>query len=490
MKKTIYLSIIFLILLITIFLIFFAGFIKISDKRIFYIGSKEKALKEFFEKEKYEIINDYKNKYKDDYLYYFVKDIVQSDYPYLNLKEKKYDFDWKDLSDFYIDKIKNTDNEDKKMYLLNEMISFLNDSNIKIDSNHDNFYNLTLPIKLKEFGNDIKIETYNIHAIEFQDNIQIGDTLLKIDDIPIDEIIQEISSKTYYGKVKNGKDLILKKIFNLYNFYIKDEKYDSSTLTLKDSEQNEYTISQKYNPNDIYFKNNSFMINEYAYNSTKNNFEIFDKDIGYLKIGSFEDENFEKFIQNIELERTKGLIIDIRGNSEKSNEKNMFLLLSKFMNTNDEFLYKRIKNSEFLHIFGRNSNDYPNYIEFNGEFYPDIKLNYEPSNNKYDNPVILIIDNINYNSSDLFIYYFKNNSIGKVIGRNTIMNIGKTFDIKFDDIILKFPYLMYLNHYKEILEEYEIKPDIYIPYTDNEVRGEDIIYETSFNLILASIEQK
>ncbi|WP_185956451.1 S41 family peptidase [Changchengzhania lutea] len=180
------------------------------------------------------------------------------------------------------------------------------------------------------------------------------------------------------------------------------------------------------------------------------------KDIAYLSFNAFNPANLDHVLSNLEkVEKSKGLIIDLRGNDGGSIEA-MKLLLGRFVSERRKY------------------GTYINRNEQNEDFI-------EPIGSKYQGKVAILIDEMSISGAENMagiIQYFK---IGKIIGNQTPgqMLWGNGYLIN-DSIALVIPIYKfeYPNGFNP--ENNGITPDIAI-----EMKREDLLKDKDTQLLKA-----
>lgn len=479
MKKVLIFSII--IALMIIFLGFAFGFFGITehfDKKIFYIGNPETAIKNHMQKEYNEIIDKYNTEYKNDRLSFFnfFIDTIEKSYVFLNEKEKNQNFSFEELKDFYRNKVSLAKNKENFNYLIFELQSILNDPNLKVNGIMEDIK--TIPINF-EFNGNLIIKSYNVdyfleNSIPF--DIKEGLILKEIDGESAKEIINKVKNLTFY---KNLNSKSFSRIFfsSYYNYFRKDENY--SELVFTDGKK-DYTININYEKFEDFYNNGNF-ITEKREDVKGMESKIIGGNIGYLKIDSFDFVNFQdtlkKEIEKIKL--TDILIVDLR-NISGENFQNIKYFIS-FFEENKIFGYKKQNINHYLSVIS------DKYIKQNNEL---IKFETGEAPIKYDKDVVFIFDETHNNHKNLLLSYFESFDYAHFIGEEYILHSSESLFVKTPwNYNFVIPYMQYYNENKELIEGEDFKPDVEVPFVNTQIFGEDFYLETAYNYALTLINK-
>lgn len=377
-----------------------------------------------------------------------------------NVNEHFYDpgfngIDWDKKYKDYKTKIEDCQNTDTLFSLLNKMLFELNSSHCGVGllSELDKvispyiFSNGEIGIDIRILENQMVITKVLKNSAAEIANIKVGFIIEKIDGLSISEIEKLVKFKPPFNGRNKRFHLtaeIIRHIYGQPGTAVKldflDENSTSNSETLTRTERlNSIALGGGLPP--AYLMSQGFFISD---------------DIAYLTFNAFNPANLEHVLSNLhKVNRSKGLIIDLRGNDGGSIEV-MKLLLGRFVP-------ERIKYGTYI-----------NRNERNEDFI-------EPIGSKYQGNVVLLVDEMSISGAENMagiIQYFK---IGKIIGSQTPgqMLWGNGYLIN-DSIALAIPiYKMeYPNGFNP--ENNGITPDI-----EMELNREDLLIGKDAQLLKA-----
>ena len=192
-----------------------------------------------------------------------------------------------------------------------------------------------------------------------------------------------------------------------------------------------------------------------------------DKDIGYIQISSFiSNSTPNEFLEALEnTDETKGLIIDLRGNTGG--------LLANAVFISNLFIQK----GRLVSIVGRNGYRY------------DVMA--QDTDVKIDKPIILLVDGTSASASEIFSGAMKDYNKAKILGTKTF---GKGMVQKIipmpNETGLNLTIAKYLTPKGHDINKKGINPDLEINFTLQDIKDKkDVQYETAMNMMEKLIVQ-
>lgn len=212
--------------------------------------------------------------------------IIEYFYPYKYLTDQN----WDSVLAEMIPKFRNVSNVKDYQNTIRELIVKLDDGHAWV--NFSDKWPLYLPVKVTSINNRIVISEYFNDSLANQNNLKIGDVVLKVNQIDIENIINE---KMNYvsGSNKNQKRI------NACNAILRGES-DSVTLTIERAGKVYDVNASRYN-----FKKFKYYKNRKVIKSRE-----IDSDIGYLNMDFIEENDVAKVFKLFKAK--KAIIIDLR----------------------------------------------------------------------------------------------------------------------------------------------------------------------------------
>jgi C-terminal processing protease CtpA/Prc len=153
------------------------------------------------------------------------------------------------------------------------------------------------PVKFARINNEILVASVFDSTL----NLCLGDRVVSKNDISIEELISSVSNN-FIGNKKTRESYAITSI----SYGIENENVTLCIIRNSDTLKIDYTIKNNYTIPSNYIPKNG-------------EFKIFEKKIGYLKINSFDDEIWYKYI-SLKLSNINALIFDVRGNKGGSSD--------------------------------------------------------------------------------------------------------------------------------------------------------------------------
>ncbi|PXY01450.1 hypothetical protein DF185_08165 [Marinifilum breve] len=212
--------------------------------------------------------------------------IIEYFYPYKYLTDQN----WNSVLAEMIPKFRNVSNVKDYQNTIRELIVKLDDGHAWV--NFSDKWPLYLPVKVTSINNRIVISEYFNDSLANQNNLKIGDVVLKVNQIDIENIINE---KMNYvsGSNKNQKRI------NACNAILRGES-DSVTLTIERAGKVYDVNASRYNFKKFKYYKNRKVIKSREIHS----------DIGYLNMDFIEENDVAKVFKLFKAK--KAIIIDLR----------------------------------------------------------------------------------------------------------------------------------------------------------------------------------
>lgn len=345
--------------------------------------------------------------------------------------------DWGKKYSKYKPLIENCKNADTLFFLLNEMLFELNSSHCGVGllSKLDNDVSPYL-FKNGDIGLDIRIIKNQIIVTKViqnstSDNVQIqtGFLIEKIDGLSLENIEKKVKYKPPFNERNKTFHLtteVLRRIYGqsetkvIIDFLDENNKSHQVILT-RTKRQNGISLLEGLPT--VYVKSESYFIS---------------KDIAYLTFNAFQPADLNHVLNNYEkVRKSKGLIIDFRGNDGGSIEA-MKLFLGRFVSERKKYV------------------TYINRNEENEDFI-------DPIGNKFKGEIVVLVDEMSISGAENSSLILQQLNIATIIGNQTPGQLlwGNLYQIN-DTISLVIPIykLEYPNGYSP--ENNGITPDIEI----------------------------
>ena len=479
MKKVLIFSIIiFLIIIFLGFAFDLIGFTKHFGENIFYIGNPELAIEKHIDKEYNQIIEKYNKDYKNEKLSFFnfFVDTIEESYTFLQEKESKTGFSFREIKDYYKSKVSLTKSNEEFNYLVFEMQSVLNDPNLRVTGIMEDIKTIPINIEVKNQGlyiNSFNINYFLENTVSF--DIKEGLKIKTIDGESALEVYDKVKNMTFY---ENLDTLEFEKIFfaSYYNYFRKEAGFTEITLT--DSET-DYTLNIEFSSYNENYNMGNFITEERS-NIKGIESKIIGGNVGYLKIDSFDFINFQntlsKEMEKIEL--TDVLIVDMRSVSGE-NMSNLKYFLSFFSN-NSIFGYSKQNVNHHLSIISNKSLEKKEGL---------VPLETLEGQKKYNKEIIFIVDETHNNHKNIALKYFKTLDKAHFIGENYLLHSSDSLYIETPwGYTFLMPYLQYYDINKKLIEGVNFEVDVVIPFVNTQIIGEDFYVETAYNYALTLIK--
>lgn len=415
----------------------------------------------------------------------FLSSSVTEAHAGLEIKEEVYGYCWPEIVKYYSKIALNTDDNDDFIFYCDEMISVLNDGHTWVSFNNNPAIK-SLGIGFEKTEGDFRIKAF-YNGIE-AGRLKLGDKIKAIDGIAIGKLYDSIKQFTIYKDYPEMEIVYDKRFFRSYYFYaMRNNLTDSATVVFENAAGEDYSIDLKWYP--ARYIRNMYGVRISRDKKTGIESKILEGNYGYIKIDQWNPDFIAEF-NNIfrEMKNSSGIIIDIRNNFGGDYTNFGQTILGKFLSEDTTTMYKRFRNSTLYHRYGFMGLHYQSDETYEEPYYPLVPVKLVKENEEiYDNPVVLLVNQKHFSSTDLFILAFHELEIGTIIGRlNRFQLSGQALSInspwnewKFG-ISVMMPYTMNKNLY----EEKHLQVDIEIPLTEAEIYGrEDPILEAALDYL-------
>jgi len=300
---------------------------------------------------------------------------------------------WLVIKKEYEPLIQNCNNNEDLFLTLNKMIFELNSSHCGVGLLSELESNVSPYIfKKGEIGLDIRIIENQIivtnvlkNSSADNANIKLGYKIQNIDGLTLEDINQLVNYKPPFNKRNKRFHLtseVLRKIYGEPKTKVKItflDKYNFLTTVILTRTKRNSKINIGEGLPDAFVQSKSYFIS---------------KDIAYLSFNAFQPNNLDHVLSNLDkVYKSKGLIIDLRGNDGGSIE-GMKLLLGRFISERKKY------------------GTYINRNERNDDFI-------EPITPKYLGKLVLLVDEMSISAAENTAGIIKQFNLGKVIGNQT-----------------------------------------------------------------------
>lgn len=400
-------------------------------------------------------------KLKDDLIY--LKKQLEENHPQL------YTFLDKDKFDSIFD---NALNEiDKKMTIV-EFMRIIKPLVTQIKCGHteiiysENFINeinengKSIPSKVKI----IKNKAYIIENLSDNQDISVGDEILSINSMSMNEIIQEL--KTYFSSdAFNESHKIYKINLNFSFAYNYIESPENFNLQIKKPDNSIIQTSLKAKKNNLLFDEiYSHSIPEFPFE-----FKILNDKIAYLNIYSFMYSDFDKYkafidssFNQIKSNSLTKLIIDLRGNFGGDPYYSSYLL-------------SYVINKPFV------------YFSEYAENYPELSTEMQPNDKVFTGNVKFLTDGACFSTTGHFLSLIKYYKIGEIIGEEpggsfSCNDNSQFFTLPNSQLKVNIARKTFQTNIEGMQIGYQIKPDYeVIPCIQDVLEAKDVQLENAIN---------
>lgn len=392
----------------------------------------------------------------------------------LSFKEKYYGFNWDSIVQYYRDQQITTKNNEVFLFYCDEMLSVLNDGHTW--ASHDK------STHIQSLGIDFSCNEEQFIVNGFYEGVNsgrlnLGDEIVTIDGEPFHDIYERVRSMTIFKHYPKMDDLYRKRFFRSYYFYERSKSLpDSVSFVLRKPDGCEYSLRLRWYP--ARYVRNMYGVRVQRAKKVGMTSKILENNIGYIKIDKWNPDFIGRFNAIFaEMNNTNGIILDIRNNFGGDFTNFGQTVLSKFLPRDTITMYKQFKNSNLYHRYGFAGLHYQEDESSDKVFYPMTPVRLMKSGDTvYGNPVVLLVNQKHFSSTDLFIMAFHELEIGTIVGRlNSFQLLGQPIHIKtpWNDwqcgLSVMIPYSMHKRLYEEVI----IKPDIEVPLTKSEIKREE-----------------
>lgn len=308
--------------------------------------------------------------------------------------------DWDKAFQDYLPLVLESGNTQEYYRVLTKFISLLEDSHTNVYYPKDlrRYVYSKPPMKTKLVDNQVVVT--KVYSQELEKLLQIGDVILEIDNEDVFDYAQKNISP--YQSSSTVQDLKIR----TYTYALLSGDF-SKNIKLK--------INRNGRLLNLEIKRSGYLDIK---QSKKNQFTLIEDDIGYLDIKHFKDKELVSMVKaHIPLlEKTKGLIIDIRENSGGNSlygKQLLSLLTAK--SVNKAYSFSRVNNS-----YSRSRGI--TKVEWSEISTQSVSVNEEYF---YRKPIIILANGETFSAAEDFLYAFKEMNVGYVVGDITAGSSGQ-----------------------------------------------------------------
>ncbi|HUT82637.1 MAG TPA: S41 family peptidase [Candidatus Bathyarchaeia archaeon] len=381
------------------------------------------------------------------------------------------ELNWEKETRSAIPKILATKNIGEYYQILQELVALLNDGHTLILPSKEEMDTLDRPaLELQMIENKIIITRIGDSEEIMGNKIIPGLEIIEINNVSAKDYLNNNILRYYSGGTKHWGEA-----FGLFRF-LEGPKNSKMTIKLKDLDGKIRTVKLTRNSemkNGENFKYNIF--NYYPLVEKK----IIDEEIIYFKLSTFMSEqiveDFNKELDLLDLNKIKGMILDIRSNMG-GNSDNGFNIISRLIDKPIEAA--KWKTRKYL----------PAYRSWGNpeEWFEDSMGMIQPSTEKtYLGPLILLTGNTTFSSAEDFVVPLKFSKRAKIIGEITGGSTGNPVTI-----ILPGGYIFRICSKRDEFPDgtefvgFGIQPDIQVKLTQNDIsENKDVILEKAIEEI-------
>ena len=321
---------------------------------------------------------------------------------------------WKNVKKYYkefIDKI----SMKRDLYtIIDEMLGELNASHLGIWGKRERSHNTNYRTAYfgVSFNKNLEIEYINILS-DVRNKVKYGDKLLSIDDEKISTPVD--MDKALLGKVNKKVDLYFENAGKIENVECKSWR--------------DY--------NNLYRKEETYFNRKKVEKETNSR-------VAYIYIRSMGNEDLIKFKRELGSYAydKEALIIDVRNNGGG------------------------YIGGQLLGMLERNIYAYSKHRFMD-------KKTEQPAQYGWTKPVVVLINEHSFSNAEIFPSGFKALKLGKVVGVTTAGGVIGTYNVELmDGTTFRLPTVKWISKKGENLENFGVKPDIYIENTPEDVRND------------------
>lgn len=411
-----------------------------------YIGLEKGVKNPVFKNENsYQIMNFPEVEYRLLALYRYWN-IIQYYYPYrYNVKGE-----WIDVLDVFIPKFIGATSELEYKLLVQELITYVNDSHARITNYHKSLYNYfgkkTIPVKVGFVENQVVVIDYLDEELGKASDLVIGDIILEINEKKINSIIEEkykyISGSNHSAKLRDLSNYLTMTNDSLINI-----KYLRNNVIKETSSE---TFS------------NSKLWKKYWSNQNKEKINLNNDSIAYIKMDQITSKSLRSFFKKNK--NYKKLIIDLRCYPSEF----LVFKLSKYL----------LPSKVPFATFTRGS------VRTPGKFYYTKPIEVGKKNKNYfKGDVVILINERTQSQAEYTAMAFQKAPKAKIIGSNSVGADGNVsiFYLPGGIKTMISGIGVYYPNYKET-QCIGIIPDIQIrPTINGIIKGKDTVLEFGIN---------
>jgi hypothetical protein len=432
---------------------------------------------EWVEFEPYRISVETDNPEMDGRLNFFssVTGIVRDTFPYLNIKESRFDYSWQDITTYYQSLIEDeTLSEQAYLFSISEMLSLLDDPGSRLTDRNLSGIEHNLLINIKTKGEQVILKNYH-EAFrdneEYMEYLEPEDILLKVDDRNAWDLYRVMREDSVYGLYPETVGMFGERYFmTYYHQYLEEINPQYCKLDFLKADGTEYTLLLEWQEAMNITGVNGVVITGVNNGTTYGEY-IEDSNLAYIRLNSFYMANLPLFQSEMaRMQNTSGMILDLRG-ADKAIDYITFekAILGYFTETQEILFYEKIKYSPLLLRFSEHE-----YEPIENEYYPVEKITILPASSYYKEPLVVLVDENFMESPDELIMGLMTLADTTIIGRGyEVHALGNSISV--DTPYLNYGFrlstaYLYDTKMKKMENELLIM-DLEIPYSSEEADG-------------------
>lgn len=411
--------------------------------------------------------------------FHMVHDGVTAAFPYLNLKEEHFAYDFNEIRVFYETVIMDEELTDASyLFAISEMLSLLDDPHTRLSDNLVEGVEKTLLVSLIKGGNQLYLADF--HQVlrkndEYMETMAIGDKLIKVDDRDAMELYNVLWENSVFAQYKETKALFLKRFFSTYyHQYLEKIGPARCKLDFQKNDGTTYTLLLDWNEAYGLIGVNGLVSSASPTRETQGEY-IEDKNLAYIQINSLDMSNLSLFQSEMaRMQYTDGLILDLRGVDVIHDHLDFErAILATFIDQPVKAFYRKTRASAYYFAFSDNPGEVE-LSDYSADYLPLESLTVSPASLYYKKPIVVLIDENNMLAPDALVVSLSKLAEAVLIGR------GSELHVQGKKILVSTPYEGYgfyvstsylYDDLHQKIENERLEMRVEVPYSDQEAKG-------------------
>ena len=408
-------------------------------------------------------------------LFEFTVDGVRDAYSYLDYKETRHGFEWGELVDRYRAAVSSADTEEEVLFLLDELVSILNDGHTSVDAPPLKLRSLPLGVEPRD--GVLRVTCFHEAFAAYPDALDLGDELVAIDGRDAHRAYAELRRNTGYPVARGETDRFAGRFLRTYYFRHREEIAKAgyrSDVTIGKADGTSTELSMTWSPLRRVQTVDGCRTHEPRNDGESVEFRLMDG-IGVLRIRGFSGDTFLEQVKaalvELAAESAEALILDIRGNGGGDYTVLAQGVIGHLIDRPTPTASKRFRNSLLLSVFGAGAPHVPEPGESPGEYAEPVELVAEPRAPGFDGPVYVLADGRHFSAADMFLAAVADLELAAVVGRTRELHSGQPIriDTQWHDATVSISTMVSRGPSGRITEGRRIPPDVAVPLTKAEI---------------------